>query len=516
LKKTALTILIIFCLPTLILNNYKIPVKASSTTWIVDIRPEQGNFTSIQEAINAANPGDTILVHNGTYYENLVINKSLTLIGENRDYTILNGSKTDNVILIKASSVSVRRFVITGGGGLYYSSGIYVESSWGNIICDNKLIDNIRGISLYRSRNNTIHNNIIMARHFDGIFLYSSTNNLISDNTISSNRYGIYAESSSGNAIYRNLILNNNPSGITLHYSQNNMIYCNTISDNINGLALEKSPSNVIYRNNFINNLKHVSSDSQDTWSYDGEGNYWDEYAGHDLNRDGIGDTPYSIDISNKDDFPLMGLSYGFDIAYNEKTYSVALISNSEISGFNFETGNETGNKILRFNAGSKGGSFGFCRITIPIELMEYPYIVLVDGIIVVPAYLNISEEAFTRIYFDYSLENAHISIISSEALRLYYELLVRYNALNQSYGNLLSGYIALSASYNVLQESFNDLNASYQQLLFDYSLQSQLIQNFIYVAVFSVAVFIVVTVYLSKHAHARLTSRVKVVEDEE
>jgi len=94
--------------------------------------------------------------------------------------------------------------------------------------------------------------------------------------------------------------------------------------------------------------------------------------------------------------------------------------------------------------------------------------------------------------------------------------LLVRYNVLNQSYGNLLSGYIALSESYNGLQESFNDLNASYQQLLFDYSLQSQLIQNFIYVAVFSVAVFIVVTVYLSKHAHARLTSRVKVVEDEE
>ncbi|MGQ9624834.1 MAG: hypothetical protein ACUVT9_05630, partial [Candidatus Bathycorpusculaceae bacterium] len=62
MKKTALTILIILCSLTLILNNYKIPVKASATTWIVDTVPGQGNFTSIQEAINAANPGDTIFV----------------------------------------------------------------------------------------------------------------------------------------------------------------------------------------------------------------------------------------------------------------------------------------------------------------------------------------------------------------------------------------------------------------------------------------------------------------------
>ena len=48
------------------------------------------DYQKIQQAINHANSGDTIFIHNGTYFENVVVNKSLSLIGENQNTTIID------------------------------------------------------------------------------------------------------------------------------------------------------------------------------------------------------------------------------------------------------------------------------------------------------------------------------------------------------------------------------------------------------------------------------------------
>jgi parallel beta-helix repeat protein len=499
----------ILYLSALLLKDCRISVKASSKTWIVD-DDGSGDFMSIQEAINAANFGDIIFVRNGTYNETLEIDKSVVLVGECSDSTVINGNGTDNVIAIKANEVSISGFTITKSKSP--GSGILIGLASGCLIHDNKIINNFDGISIHSSRNNTVFNNIIL-NNFNGIYLRSTTSSSIVDNIIAYNTFGIYLYSSTANVISRNIISHNGINGISFEYSSANEVCYNMIYDNYKGMALLFGGSNIIYCNNFNNSPFQISSSSSDIWSYEGEGNLWSDYDGVDSNRDGIGDSPYKIDPYNIDNFPLMGAISNFLVNAWGRTYYVNIISNMIVSNLNFEVGSETGNKILRFNASSKNG-YGFCRLAIPAELINYPCIVLVNGSAIVPTYLNTSGLR-VRILLTL-LGNAQVSIISSETLRLYHELLTSYSSLNQSYVALLNGYLALLENYDGLLQSFNDLNASHQQLLFNYSMQSQLIQNLIYVALFSAGVIIVVSVYLSRHAHARLTPKVKLIDDEE
>ena len=93
----------------LLLNMAKTDVKSSSG--IIRV-PE--DYPVIQWAINAAKPGDTILVSEGTYYERIVINKTLNLLGENRDKTIIDARGTGTVVAITADNVNFSGFTICG------------------------------------------------------------------------------------------------------------------------------------------------------------------------------------------------------------------------------------------------------------------------------------------------------------------------------------------------------------------------------------------------------------------
>ena len=206
--------------------------------------------------------------------------------------------------------------------------GIYLwHSSNNNTIYNNNASNNNDGIFLYSSSNNTIYNNTA-SNNDDGISLYSSSNNTIYNNTASNNEDGIFLYSSSNNnTIYNNNANSNNDDGISLcSSSNNNTIYNNNAnSNNGYGIYLDDSSNNKIYLNNFINNTDNVysyygytygsenkwNSTEEITYTYKGKtyenylGNYWDDYTGTDTNKDGIGDTPYSID-SDKDNHPLM------------------------------------------------------------------------------------------------------------------------------------------------------------------------------------------------------------------
>jgi hypothetical protein len=288
-------------------------------------------------------------------------------------------------------------------------------------------------------------------------------------------------------------------------------------------------------------------------WDHDGEGNYWSDYSGQDLNRDGLGDVPYLIDETYRDNHPLMGAFSDFDVSLEGETYDVTVVSNSTISTFKFEIGRETRNRIIRFNATVKDDTAGFCRVRIPTKLMNYSYIVLIDGEEIIPTLLNVSNETYVYLYFTYLHKTNAITIIYSEALHLYDELLNRYLKLqmdlynlNVTYYVLLGNYNTLLSNYTQLQTSFNELNNSYQTLvilnitydalsynysqlqtsfdeledayrehLMEYSEQVQNLRNLTYILAAIAAIFIVTTIYLSKRAHARITTKSKEVEGE-
>jgi len=453
------------------LTKCKIPVKAS--TYIIYVPTD---YPTIQEAINNASSGDTIFVQKGTYHENVVVNKSVALIGDDVDLTA-DGAGT--VIYINASYVSIHGFTIRNSGTNPYDSGIYVDHSIGSNISGNKILNTNDGISLYYSSSILISSNVISFNYKSGVVFYSSSNNVIACNILSFNYLGVYLYSSDENIISDNIV-SSNYYGIQLYSSGKNLISGNNVSASLNvGMYITfGSANNTVYHNN-ISNMKNLQSDVMNVWDYGGEGNYWNDYKGHDLNGDGIGDTPYKIDSFNQDNYPLMGMFYDFRITLGTEIYSVTVISNSSLSAFKFQLGSETGNRIIHFNATGEDGTTGFCRVKIPTKLMNYSYIVLVDDEEIIPTLLSISNESYAYLYFTYPNKNQTITIIYSEALYLYNELLNDYlrlqkdlHDLNETYHTLLETYYVLLENYNVLlsnytqlQISFGELNDSYQKL---------------------------------------------------
>ena len=137
---------------------------------ILNVGPGQ-TYTKIQDAIKAANDGDTIRVYAGNYYENIVINKRLTLIGSGSTTTTIDANGIGDVICINTSGVTIDSFTLTNSG----------NGSW------------YGGIALYNAKNCSLVNNNVSSNRNFGIFFHQSSNNIIENNNISSNKEpGIY------------------------------------------------------------------------------------------------------------------------------------------------------------------------------------------------------------------------------------------------------------------------------------------------------------------------------------
>jgi parallel beta-helix repeat protein len=236
-------------------------------------------YQFIQEGIDHAHDGDTVFVFNGTYVENLVINKQLYLLGEAQESTVIDGSNDGKVVSITSSRATVEEVTIQNSGYFFQDAGIYIRTYY--VTVTNTIFrDNTEGIHLWEAKYNTIIGNTFINSEY-GIYLDHADSNEIKNNFITNNLQGILLEESSNNDIHGNIITDNKDGVTCMSYCNMNTIVNNHFEGNDHwGLFFDRlfDKQNHVYHNNFIeNNINaYFETTLLNTWDY----NYWDDWIG--------------------------------------------------------------------------------------------------------------------------------------------------------------------------------------------------------------------------------------------
>jgi|GEM_PF-1222060 len=267
-----------------------------------------GNYSTIEEALNNASNGDTIIVHSGTYNENFSVNISVAIIGKNA--TLKTGG-----IEIYADDVKIENLTIEGygkGNGITcYGDAAYIKNStlhkfnntieiygkkcrisnsilrnsmcgvWLNkskdVIIDNNTIYNIwYGVWGEKCRNVSIIQDNFSYNHWYAVWM-EGKDGIICCNDFIHNWYSVYFYNSNGFLLKKNHIV------LNIHGPQ----FVNSSFCSVEGNVIERnehygiyfgwrSRSNSIFHNDFVNNAQNARDDGRNKW----EGNYWSDYIG--------------------------------------------------------------------------------------------------------------------------------------------------------------------------------------------------------------------------------------------
>lgn len=346
------------------------PIEADSDSEIIHVDddnvlgPWNGTeaypYQNITSGLENASAGYTIFVHNGAYNEDVVVNETVWLKGENRNTTTIKGTGIMDVIEVTAQNVRICGFTINYSGESYsciFKSG---EESRNLTVDHCKIATETLGIDAESSSGLSVTNNIMAGGSYACVALavvsqISITYNEMVGRGENISSYGIDIDGSHAVTVAYNNI-SNNFDGVYLT-NQINQYYditiCNNyVANNTNGIYIDierdggGSSATIVgntithneyavyqslyevscdphsfYHNNFIdntyNNITFQGEAMAHNWndSYPSGGNYWSDYSGND-NRsgpnqdengwDGIGDTAYVMNESNVDHYPAM------------------------------------------------------------------------------------------------------------------------------------------------------------------------------------------------------------------
>jgi nitrous oxidase accessory protein len=339
------------------------------TAWITEEFPTYVKYSSIQDVVDNATDGSTVYVSSGYYSENLVINKSINLVGENMETAIIDGMSNGTVVYVGSDNVSISDFKLQFSGcSCSYYYGVDVESGRQNIsIINNNIFSDSTGILVKKGQDIIIaRNNITFSRDYP-ILIEDSIGVQILKNSVTDNLNQIDIANSTQMVIANNKMMNNGNGGIALTNSNNNTLSGNIIASNsLNGLYLSQSDYNVIVRNSLQSNGRNVYvRNSTDYWDDGFEGNYWSNYTGVDADKDGVGDTPFVLDANNVDHHPLIGLFYSYSATLDNDVW---IITDSSVDNFEYVPPNTI---RLQVSNATPGQTAGFCRIIIPHALID-------------------------------------------------------------------------------------------------------------------------------------------------
>ncbi len=237
---------------------------------------------SIQERINQAAPGDTVVIDGGTYRERIVIDRPLMLVG--RNWPVIDGGGQGDVVTIAADDVALAGFVIRGSSRALSQEPAAIKADGVDrlSIRGNRIEDSHFGIHVTDSEESAIEDNVIdtgadtpVQRRGHGIYLWQVSRSVVHGNTVRHAADGIHLEFSDDNGVGANTVTGSRYA-LHLMYAHGNRIIGNTFEDNLAGAVLMFSNNLILKDNELSGNRKGATGagvllkDVNDIWA---EGN---------------------------------------------------------------------------------------------------------------------------------------------------------------------------------------------------------------------------------------------------
>jgi parallel beta-helix repeat protein len=264
----------------------KIEKPSSRGNWLYVGGSGPGNYSMIQDAINASSDGDTVFVYDDSspYYENIFMNKEIKVIGEDRNSTTIDARQLSYVVAINANNSSIEQFTLRNTSA---ENEIAVRiGTFHDVLVKNNIIKD-SGVGIYSDGSYCEFSYNFMQIKSVGIESLFTSNLYIHHNTIQGAAfYGLRLGAKNCRIAYN--VFNDSYEGIDFDFCFRNKIYENTFMNNFEGVYLQDSPCNFFYHNSFMANNNSALflatiffMPVYNRWV----GNYWDDIGAFHIKR---------------------------------------------------------------------------------------------------------------------------------------------------------------------------------------------------------------------------------------